>query len=98
MRAWDWLIAAALFIPVTIHAGSFTRTSSFEYDPTPRFLTKEVIEPDNANFCLVTTYLYDAFANKTSATTRNCNGSSGEAAAPTGDAVIDTRAAATGFD
>ncbi len=46
-----------------------TRTSAFEYDATSGLLTKEIIEPDNANLCLVTTYVYDAYGNKTSATT-----------------------------
>jgi RHS repeat-associated protein len=79
-------------------ATSLTRTSSFAYDSTSGLLTKEVIEPDTSNLCLVTTYSYDAFGNKTAATTRNCNGSTGEAAAPTGDAVIASRSSSTTFD
>ena len=74
----------------TTHADSVTRTSAFEYDASG-LLIKEIIEPDNSQLCLVTTYGYDTFGNKTSATVRNCNGGSGEAAAPSGDAVITPR-------
>jgi RHS repeat-associated protein len=71
-------------------AASQTRTSAFEYDPATGLLTKEIIEPDNPNLCLVTTYGYDAFANKVSATTANCAGASG-------DAVIAPRTRTTSF-
>ena len=63
-------------------ATTVARTSSFVYDPASGLLIKEVIEPDNTDLCLVTEYTYDAFGNKASVTTRNCNGSPGEAAAP----------------
>ncbi len=72
-------------------AATATRSSSFVYDPASGLLTKEIIEPGNSQLCLVTEYTYDAFGNKTAVTTRNCNGSAGEAAAPTGDAVIAPR-------
>src|SRR6266566_6172101 len=78
-------------------AATQTRTSAFEYDPASGLLSKEIIEPDDSNLCLVTTYLYDAYGNKTSATTRNCNHSSSEAAAPTGDAVFQTRTSTSAF-
>src|SRR5207302_1193095 len=81
-----------------VSAASLTRTSSFAYDATSGLLTKEVIEPDTSNLCLVTTYTYDAFGNKTGATTRNCNGTTGEAVAPTGDPLITSRTSGTGFD
>jgi len=78
-------------------AATQTRTSAFEYDAATGLLTKEIIEPDNSTPCLVTTYVYDAYGNKTSATTRNCNGSSSEAAAPTGDAVFQARTSTSSF-
>jgi RHS repeat-associated protein len=78
-------------------AATQTRTTAFEYDPASGLLTKEIIEPDDPNLCLVTTYSYDAYGNKTGTTTRNCNGSSSEAAVPTGDAVFETRTATTAF-
>jgi RHS repeat-associated protein len=81
-----------------IEAASLTRTSAFEYDATSGLLTKEIIEPDSPNLCLVTTYTYDPYGNQTASTTRNCNGSSSEAAAPTGDAVFTSRTSSTGFD
>src|SRR5262245_46729475 len=80
-----------------VHAATQTRTSSFDYDPATGLLVKEVIEPDNSNLCLVTTYVYDSYGNKSSATTRNCNGSTGEAAAPTGNAVFESRTNSNAF-
>lgn len=70
---------------------SQTRTSAFAYDPSSGLLTKEIVEPDQSDFCLVTEYQIDAFGNRTSATTRNCNGLAGEAAAPTGLASFAQR-------
>jgi YD repeat-containing protein len=66
----------------SLATSSATRTSAFEYDSSSGLLVKEIIEPDSSSLCLVTTYTYDAYGNKIAATTRNCNGSSGEAAAP----------------
>lgn len=76
-----------------------TRTSSFAYDASGR-LVKEVIEPDSSDLCLVTEYSYDAYGNRITATTRNCNGSSGEAAAPTGGSIslFTARTTYTYFD
>lgn len=74
-----------------------TRGSAFAYDPSTGLLTKEVIEPGNSDLCLVTTYTYDDYGNKNSATTRNCNGTAGEVAAPTGVAVIASRTSSTSF-
>jgi len=81
----------------TGYADTQTRTSAFDYDPVSGLLTKEIIEPDDPNLCLVTTYVYDAYGNKTSATTRNCNGSAGsvpasnsEAAAPAATITVNS--------
>jgi RHS repeat-associated protein len=84
----------------SVHAASATRTSSFAYNATSGNLTKEVIEPGSSTLCVVTTHGYDAFGNKTDLTTRNCNGSTGEAAAPPlgSDAIILTRTSTTTFD
>jgi YD repeat-containing protein len=93
------LLAAA----ASVLAGSQTRTSGFDYDPATGLLVKEIIEPDDPNLCLVTTYTYDAFGNKASATTRNCNGSPygagvyAEAAAPTGNAVFTPRTSSSTY-
>lgn len=84
-------------VSLPAQATTATRTSAFEYDPTSGLLVKEIIEPDDPNLCLVTTYAYDAYGNKTGSTTRNCNGSSGEAAAPTGAAVIQSRTSTTSY-
>ena len=79
-------------------AASLTRTSTFEYYAGSGILSKEAIEPGSSNLCLVTTYNYDDFGNKTYIESRNCNGLSGEALAPTGDYVIAPRGSNTGYD
>ncbi len=91
----------ALVFAVPCFAGTQTRTSAFEYDPTSGLLIREVIEPGNSALCLVTTYVLDAYGNKTSTTTRNCNGTSSggltEAPAPTGDPVFTSRTATAAY-
>lgn len=77
---------------------SLTRTFAFTYDPSTGLVTKEVAEPSDSNLCLVNVHGYDAFGNRSSTTTRNCNGSAGEAAAPTGDAVFPQRTSYTSFN
>ena len=83
---------------VPAQAANASRNSSFVYDPASGLLTKEIIEPNNSQLCLVTEYTYDTFGNKTSVTTRNCNGAAGEAAAPTSDAVIASRTTSSAYD
>ena len=61
-------------------AASATRISSFEYHATSGLLTKETIEPDHPERCLVTTYVQDAYGNNRSATTSSCAGASGTTA------------------
>ncbi|MRR51414.1 MAG: type IV secretion protein Rhs [Rhodocyclaceae bacterium] len=90
------LLGLSLALPVS--AATATRTSAFTYDATSGLLVKEIVEPDNSDLCLVTEYLYDGYGNKVSASTRNCNGTNGEASAPTGDAVIAPRGTATTYD
>jgi RHS repeat-associated protein len=89
-----------------VQAATETRTSAFEYDPVSGQLTKEIVEPDDPALCLVTTYSYDGFGNKTGSTTRNCNGSAGshpginsEAAAPAAGSapVFASRTSNTGY-
>ncbi len=58
---------------------SYTRTSSFAYDPGTGLLMSETVEPGMAKLCVTTSYLYDAYGNKQSATTANCAGASGTA-------------------
>lgn len=79
-------------------ASTLTRTSSFTYHPSNGLLLKEIVEPDNSTLCVVTEYVYDTFGNKTSSTVRNCNKSTGEAAAPTGDAVVSNRVSTNAYD
>ena len=79
-------------------AATQTRTASFVYDAASGLVTKEIVEPDTSTLCLVTAYGYDLFGNKNSSTTRNCNGTAGEAAAPTGDPLIASRTTGTAYD
>jgi RHS repeat-associated protein len=95
--------AAVLALVAPCLAGTQTRTSAFEYDPATGLLTKEIIEPGDSVLCLVTTYIYDegvsnGVGNRTSATTRNCNGTApNEALAPTGDPVFESRTSRTSY-
>jgi len=95
MNARGIVAIIALGLTAPCWASSQTRTSAFEYDPTSGQLIREVIEPDTSALCLVKTYVYDGYGNRTTATARNCNGTSSggltEAAAPTGDPVFATR-------
>jgi RHS repeat-associated protein len=68
---------------------SVTRTSAFEYDATTGLLTKEIIEPDNAQYRLETLYTIDSFGNRTQATVSS---------PATGTAAIATRSSSTGYD
>jgi RHS repeat-associated protein len=101
MTARVVVAAIALVFAMSCFAGTQTRTSAFEYDPASGLLIREVIEPDTSALCLVTTYQYDAYGNKTSTTTRNCNGTATggltEAPAPTGDPVFASRTSGTAF-
>ena len=91
------VVALAQFAIGVACAATLTRTSAFEYDTATGLLTKEIIEPDNSSLCLVTAYSYDAYGNKSGATTRNCNSSGSEAAAPSGDPVIASRTSNSTF-
>ena len=78
-----------------------TRTSAFEYHAASGLLIREIIEPDDSALCLVTEYQHDAYGNRVSSTTRNCNGTSSggitEAAAPSGNAVFASRTSTAAF-
>lgn len=76
-------------LPGAVLAGSQTRSSSFEYDPATGLLVKEIIEPNNPQLRLETSYVYDAFGNKTQATTSS---------PATGTAAIATRGSSTSYD
>jgi hypothetical protein len=77
---------------------SLTRTLAYSYQLATGLLAKEAVEPGDSNLCLVTTHGYgDVFGNRTSSTTRNCDGSTGEAIAPTGDAVFPARTTSASF-
>jgi RHS repeat-associated protein len=71
------------------HAATLTRTSAFEYDSATGLLTKEIIEPDSTQLRLETTYTYDAYGNKVTATVSS---------PATGTAAITSRSSGTAFD
>ncbi|WP_058896004.1 RHS repeat domain-containing protein [Herbaspirillum rubrisubalbicans] len=62
-------LLGSLLVLGQAQAGTMTRTSAFEYDAATGLLTKEIIEPDNAQLRLETSYTYDVYGNKVSATT-----------------------------
>lgn len=107
LTALSVLLPALLLSTGAQATTTLTRTSGFIYSATTGLLTEEIIEPatvpavpDNIPLCLVTQYGLDAYGNKTTATTRNCNGTAPEAAAPaTGDdAVIAPRSTSNTLD
>jgi RHS repeat-associated protein len=79
-----WLIALCAFGTTMAQAQTpanplaYSRSSAFEYDPVTGLLTKEIVEPGTLS-CVTTSYAYDAYGNRTSATTTDC-GSGGRAA------------------
>jgi YD repeat-containing protein len=73
----------------SVSAATATRTSAFAYEASG-LLIQETIEPDHPNLCVTTIYTYDAYGNRTGATTQNCAGASGEA-------VIEPRTSVTAF-
>lgn len=98
------IVAALLTLPMAAHCASATRTSAFDYDAATGLLIKEIVEPTSSALCVVTSYQIDAYGNKTAATTRNCNGSTGsspannsEAAAPSGLPVFAIRQTTTTY-
>src|SRR5262249_5966342 len=105
MYARRLLVALAGLITFAAQAGTQTRTSAFAYDPASGLLIKEIIEPDNSELCVVTTYHYDAYGNRDKATTRNCGATpdptgvstSGEAGLPTGSPVFTTRTSTASY-
>ncbi len=94
LKAFTAILVLTMGMVGQVQADTQTRISAFVYN-ADGLLTKEIIEPDNSNLCLVKVYTYDTFGNQKTVTTRNCNGSAGthsginsEAAMPTGDAKI----------
>ncbi|HET9645737.1 MAG TPA: hypothetical protein VFP68_20815 [Burkholderiaceae bacterium] len=76
------ILPARAQVPANVY--SYSRTSSFTYytaaDGAKNGLLKtETVEPNNAQSCVTTTYAYDAYGNKASATTSNCTGATGRA-------------------
>jgi RHS repeat-associated protein len=89
-------VAIALIGQSALASTTGTRSSAYEYNATTGQLTKEIVEGEDSNLCMVTTYTYDGYGNRMGSTTRNCNGSaSDEAAAPTGAAVFASRSVST---
>src|SRR4051812_30514842 len=73
------LATSAAYAQVPPDPYNYSRTSSFAYDASTGLLTNETVEQSNAALCVSTTYAYDGYGNKQSATTSNCAGASGRA-------------------
>ena len=76
---YSMLLSGAAYAQVPADPSSYSRTSAFEYDPVTGLLTSETVEPDNPQLCVKTTYLYDDYGNRKSATSANCDGATGKA-------------------
>jgi len=66
-----WLLGRLDESTVTHEASNqaaVVRSSSFDYDETTGLLSQETIEPDDAQFELITDYYYDSFGNITNKT------------------------------
>jgi RHS repeat-associated protein len=83
----------------TVASETLTRTSGFEYDSVSGLLIREAIEPESSTLCFVSMFGHDAYGNRVSTTTRNCDGTSSggltEAPAPPAgsNALFESRAA-----
>lgn len=81
---WPLVAVALLLLPKSIMAQSppsyyeYARASSFSYF-TNGLLKDERLEPDQADLCLVSSYIYDDWGNKSSVTRANCTGAAGDA-------------------
>lgn len=97
-RAWGhavlagllMLVSGAVLAQVPANPYSYSRTSAFEYDAVTGLLTRETVEPGAATG-VVTTYGYDGFGNRSTATTANDSGA-------TGSAVFVARTSGTTYD
>jgi RHS repeat-associated protein len=74
--------ASAVQAQVPSDPYNYSRSSAFEYDPASGLLTSETVEPDNLAACVKTSYQYDAYGNRNTATTSNCAGASDRAVFP----------------
>lgn len=83
------LLSLILALSLPAWGAQATRTSAFEYDPATGLLIKETIEPDQPQMRLDTSYTYDAFGNRTSATVSS---------PATGTAAIASRTTTTTYD
>jgi RHS repeat-associated protein len=79
------------------HAALSKNVVAFDYDAKGN-VTKEIVEPDVSDLCVVTVNTINSFGNVTKSTKRNCSGLTGsmpgyndEAAAPTGGAKFSAR-------
>jgi RHS repeat-associated protein len=75
--ATNWYLGrlTAASVHSIVGSSNLTRQTSFGYDPTSGLLISEIVEPETSSdttLKLETDYGYDAFGNKTSATTKGC--------------------------
>lgn len=92
IRSTAIIALSGLILPVGAGAQSgpagtefdYARSSAFSYRSSDGLLESETVEPDRADQCVVTTYIYDNWGNKSTSTTANCPGA-------TNDALFATR-------
>lgn len=73
-------VAGVVHAQMPSDAYNYSRSSAFEYDVASGLLTSETVEPNNASSCVKTTYRYDVYGHKTSASSANCTGAAGRSA------------------
>lgn len=83
LGTWQHAIASVTMLTLCIPAANaqvptdpfnYSRTTTFTYDVNTGRVATETIEPNNAPSCVLTTFGYDAYGNRTSVTTTNCPG------------------------
>lgn len=90
-NATQWHLGRLVRATVTnsVNGWAQTRVSAFEYSSGTGLLTKEIIEPDQPQYRLDTTYAHDEFGNRKSVTVSS---------PATGNAGIVTRSTTTIYD
>lgn len=73
-----WMLSVPAWAQSPTNYFEYARSSSFTYQANGQ-LQSETLEPGMPNLCLVTSYVYDTWGNKTTATQSNCPGATGDA-------------------
>lgn len=91
-------LAASLLLLVATGAQALeaTRSTAFEYDPVSGLLTAEIVEPNNPELCVRTSYVLDPYGNRKDTLTSPCNEASAQFASRTSRAFYDAQSVNVG--